>query len=178
VQSQPKIQQEQTMRKIINPFPGSEGYRCFACSPENAFGLNMTFIEDGDNVICNWEPRAHFQGYRNILHGGIQSTLLDELAAWIVFVKVKTSGTTTRIEVSYHKPVYTNQGTIKLQGRLIGMNGNIATVKAEIFDKNGTVCTDATVDYYTFPEKIARKKLYFPGYEKFFEKNNDPEGLE
>ena len=166
------------MRKIINPFPGSEGYRCFACSPDNRFGLNMTFAEDGDEVICNWEPRDHFQGYRNILHGGIQSTLLDELAAWVVFVKVKTSGTTSRIEVFYHKPVFTNQGIIRLRGRLSEIKGNIATVKAEIVDTRGEVCTEATVDYYTFPEKIARKKLYFPGYEKFFEENSDPRGLE
>ena len=80
------------MRKIINTYNNLEGYNCFGCSSNNEQGLQMEFYEDGEFVVSYWEPKQHFAGYGNILHGGIQSLILDEIASWVVYVKVKTAG--------------------------------------------------------------------------------------
>ena len=74
------------MKKIKNPYAGLEeqGYNCFACCPENPFGLKMEFYEDGDDIVCLWNPHTNFQGWLNTLHGGIQSTLMDEVGGWLV----------------------------------------------------------------------------------------------
>jgi len=155
------------MRKINNPYTHLEGYNCFGCSPDNENGLQMNFVEDGDYLLCDWEPRGFLQGYFNVLHGGIQATLMDEIAAWVVQVKLKTGGVTSAINMRLLRAVPTNEGKIKLKARLKGMRRNLADVEVELFCPDGQLGATAEVTYYTFPEKEAREKLSYPGFEKF-----------
>lgn len=156
------------MRKIENPFVNLEGYICFGCSPDNHYGLQMEFFEDGESVVCFWEPKHHLQGYLNILHGGIQATLMDEIASWIIHVKLKTAGVTTKINSSLLKPVYTDKGQLTIKANILKVEKRLVTVSSQIFDAENELCAESEVQYYVYPEEIARKKLMFPGYEKFF----------
>lgn len=74
------------MKKIKNPWLGltDKGYNCFGCSPENPYGLKMEFYEDGDDIVSFWTPGENYQGWMNTLHGGIQATLMDESAGWLI----------------------------------------------------------------------------------------------
>jgi len=87
------------MRKISNPFTGLDGYNCFGCSPDNISGLHMTFYEDDEELVSVWDPKDHFHGYLNILHGGIQATLMDEISSWVVYIKLRTAGFTSKLNV-------------------------------------------------------------------------------
>jgi acyl-coenzyme A thioesterase PaaI-like protein len=165
------------MRKIINPFVGIKGYNCYACCPHNHDGLQMQFYEDGEYVSSEWLPDDKFQGYLNILHGGIQSTLLDELASWTIYVKADAAGVTSKMEIFYRKPVYANQGKIILKGRLQSIRGKIALVRTELFDSQGQMCTEAMISYYLLPADKAAKELNFPGKEKFFEEGKEQNGI-
>ena len=82
------------MKKIINPWEGLDGYMCFGCAPNNPLGLHMEFFEDGDDIVAFWKPQGTYQGWLRTLHGGIQTTLMDELAGWVVLRKLQTSGVT------------------------------------------------------------------------------------
>jgi acyl-coenzyme A thioesterase PaaI-like protein len=157
------------MKKIINPFIHWEGYNCFGCSPANEHGLRMEFREEGDYVLCTWNPLPHFQGWQDVLHGGIQATLMDEIASWVVFVKVRTSGVTSRMDVRLSKAVYVSDGPVHLRAKLQEMKRNIAMVHVELFDHNENLCSEGVIHYYTYPEERAREKLRYPGYDKFYE---------
>jgi len=157
------------VRKVINPFRGLEGYNCFGCSPDNKFGLQLSFVDEGEYLTASWTPKEYFQGYNNMLHGGIQSTLIDEIASWYVYAKLKTAGVTSRLEVRYKKPVYTNKGDIKLRAKLLGMQRNLANFEVELFDNDGVLCAFGNVQYFTFNEKVSREKFWYPGGEAFFE---------
>ena len=100
------------MKKIINPWHGLEdqGYNCFGCAPSNPYGLKMEFYEDGDDVVSYWHPSDNFQGWLHTLHGGIQSTIIDEIAMWVIARKLQTSGMTTNLNVKFRKPVPTGEG--------------------------------------------------------------------
>ena len=50
------------MKKIINPWIGTEGYNCFGCAPNNEWGVKMEFYEDGDDIVSFWQPDGRFQG--------------------------------------------------------------------------------------------------------------------
>ena len=156
-------------KKIRNPFLESENYLCFGCSPKNQSGLQMEFYEEGEEVVSYWSPRDSFKGYGSFLHGGIQTTLMDEIAAWTVFVKVKTAGVTSSIETRFHKPVYTNRGKIELRAKVEELNRNIATIQVRLLDSNQVLCSESRVDCFTYPQKIALKKLHYPGYKSFSE---------
>ncbi len=156
------------MRKIENPFVHLDGYICFGCSPDNYHGLQMEFYEDGDSIVSFWEPKAHLQGYLNILHGGIQATLMDEIASWIIHVKLKTAGVTSSIHTKLLRPVYTNKGKLTIRATIKKVQKRFVDVYTVICDNDGVICAESDVQYYIYPEEIARKKLSFPGYEKFF----------
>ncbi len=155
------------MRKLNNPYTNLKGYNCFGCSPKNKNGLQMDFYEDGDYIICDWEPRGFLQGYFNVLHGGIQSTLMDEAAAWLVQVKLKTAGVTSAMNSRFLLSVPTDEGKIKIKAKLKGMRRNLADVDVELYCPDGQLGAKAEVTYYTFPEDVAKEKLSYPGFQSF-----------
>ena len=156
------------MRKIKNPYAEREGYNCFGCSPKNEHGLQMEFYDDEEFVISNWEPKTYLAGYGNILHGGIQSLIFDEIASWAVYVKVKTAGVTATLNVKYKSPVFTDKGKILIKAKLIDQNRRFATIHTELFDADGKICSEAEVKYFLFPLEIAKRKFHYPGVEAFF----------
>ncbi len=160
------------MKRLRNPFSELEGYNCFACSPKNEYGLKMEFMKTDAGVVCHWEPQQRFQGYFNILHGGIQATLMDEIASWLVFTHLKTGGVTVRLDVSYKKPVYTNKGALKIEANLTDKKRNIAIISVSLSDQSGNLCSQATAHYYLFSKEKAKKKLSYPDESAFFCSDN------
>ncbi|WP_372776573.1 PaaI family thioesterase [Mangrovibacterium sp.] len=163
------------MRKIVNVHRNDdpELYQCIGCSPHNPIGLKLEFWEDGDELYCEWEPIPHFMGWVNVLHGGIQATMLDEIAAWVVYVKCGTAGVTTSLTTKYKEPVYTNAGKIYLRAKLVETQKRLAKIQAQIWNDEGKLCTEAEVTYFIYPERIAREKFHYPGLEAFFESKPD-----
>ncbi|MDD6393402.1 MAG: PaaI family thioesterase [Prevotella sp.] len=143
------------MRKIKNPWTGKEGYRCFGCSPDNEVGLKMQFYEDGDDVVCFWKPMERYQGWIDTLHGGIQSTLIDETAAWVVTRKMQTTGVTSKLEIRYLKPIMTTETQITIRGRIRQQQRNIVTIDLDITNAAGVVCTKGVATYFTFTKDKA-----------------------
>lgn len=150
------------MRDIQNPFVGVDGYNCFGCDPGNERGLRMRFSEDGDEVVCAWDPEPQFAGYGGILHGGIQATLHDEIASWVVFTKLGTAGFTERLEVDYRNPVRLSAGALSLRSKLEKQEGNKAFIRTRLFDGKGKLGSESLAVYFTLPPHIARKKMAFP----------------
>ncbi|MBB6479083.1 PaaI family thioesterase [Spirochaeta isovalerica] len=160
------------MKKIINPFVDlkqSTGYSCFGCSPSNNNGLKMEFLEEGDEIVSHWNPDRKFEGFLNILHGGIQATLIDEIASWVVFVKLKTGGFTSELQVRYLKSVMIDKGRITLRASIKEMEKNIAHVQVSLYDGEENLCSEGVASYFTLPEKIAVAKMNYPGIDSFYE---------
>lgn len=153
---------EATVRDISNPFAGIPGYSCFGCSPSNERGLRMRFSEDGEEIVCAWEPEPQFAGYGGILHGGIQATLHDEIASWVVFVKLSTAGFTERLEMDYSNPVRIDGGALTLRSRLEKLEGNKAFIRTSLFDGKGKLGSESLAIYFTLPQHIAKKRMAFP----------------
>lgn len=143
------------MRKLKNQWISKEGYDCFGCSPDNPLGVKMEFYEDGDDIVSFWKPQAHYQGWIDTLHGGIQATLIDECASWVVFRKLQTSGVTSRLEVKYKKPVMTTESQIIIRARLGELRRNVAFIHVEVFNSKGESCTEGEAVYFTFPQDKA-----------------------
>jgi uncharacterized protein (TIGR00369 family) len=160
----------QMRRRIINPFQSWKDYHCFGCCPDNPIGLRMNFFEEGDLTVSEWQPQVQFEGYPNVLHGGIQATLIDEVASWTVYTKVGTGGMTYSMNLQFKKPVHTQRGPLRLEAIVKNVTEKLATVIVDLLDAESTVCTKAEVNYYLFPEPIARKRFNYPGVEAFFEK--------
>ena len=149
------------MKRIINPWRGMDGYRCFGCDPRSEQGLRMEFYEDGDRIVSRWKPRHEFPGWVDTMHGGIQATLADEISSWVVFRKFQTSGVTSRMEVRYLKPIHPSEDHITLQATVVRQRRNIVDIEVKIFNSQDQLCTEALCIYFLFPKEKAHEEFHF-----------------
>jgi uncharacterized protein (TIGR00369 family) len=159
------------MIKLNNPYAGLPGYSCFGCSPANSMGLKMEFFKEGDEVLCRWEPGEHFQGFHDVLHGGVQATMMDEIASWVVFVMLDTAGVTYQLTTRFRRPVRISKGTITVRATLVRQQKRIAEIEVRLYDGEGTLCAESQANYYVMPRDKAVQELHFPGKEAFFKQD-------
>jgi uncharacterized protein (TIGR00369 family) len=157
------------MIKLRNPFSDLATYKCFGCSPNNSHGLRMEFYEDGDEIISTWNPENYFQGYIDVLHGGVQSTLMDEIASWVVFVKLKTGGVTSRLTSRFRKPVMVNEGPLTLRAKIVNRRRNIADIEVKLFNSKGILCAESVAEYFVLSGEKAKEAMNFPDPDAFYE---------
>ncbi len=157
------------MKRINNPFVGMDdgSYRCFGCSPLNDPGLKLEFWDKGDEIVAHWIPDKKYQGFSDILHGGIQATLMDEAASWYVFAKCGTSGVTSEMQVRYLRPLHISKGEIIITARLHQQTKRICSIACRISDKAGVEYATGEIKYFIFPAEVAKAKYNYPGIKAF-----------
>lgn len=110
---------------------------CFACGKRNPIGLYLTFENRDDITESTFIPKKEHQGYFNYVHGGISTTLLDELMAqWLItrgFMVV-----TVKIEATFRKPVPIEKPCI-IRAKYGRKKGRFHYMTGEITDELGMV---------------------------------------
>ena len=114
---------------------------CFACGLKNPFGLKMEFYWEGEDYLCRFTPRKEHQGYDEIMHGGLVSTLLDEVMGRSLYIQ-KIEAVTARLEVRYRQPTPIGQELV-IRGQMIEKRGKIWRLAANIMLPDGTVTAEA-----------------------------------
>lgn len=128
----------------------------------------MEFFEDGEEIISTWQPGGQHQGFHDILHGGLQSVMMDEIGIWAIFVKLDTAGVTYRLTTRFRLPVMISKGPVTLRARLTEQKRSIATVRMVLFDGEGNRCSEGTAEYFVLSREKADKDFHFPGKEAFY----------
>ena len=79
-------------------------HNCFACGTLNSGGLGLDLhVEPGRS----WTEVAldrRFEGWENVIHGGILCAILDEVMAWAL-VGEDNWGVTARMAVDFRRPI-------------------------------------------------------------------------
>jgi acyl-coenzyme A thioesterase PaaI-like protein len=118
---------------------------CFACGKDNPLGLHMTFTDEGEDYVCHWHPEAHHQGWSQILHGGLVSTLLDEVMTWRLVsrgINVVTAEVTVRLKA----PTPLDQ-ELTIRARVVSQRRRLYEVEGEITLPDGAVTATATAKF-------------------------------
>lgn len=158
---------EHTGHPVPNPYVDVDGYRCFGCDPNNPIGLRLRFMSDGTTVWTDWEPRDDLEGYPGVIHGGIQATLADELAAWYIHAILGTAGVTRELKITYHTPARSSDRPFRLSATAGERVGRNLAIDVELRGASGTLFSSARCSYVVFSEEVARRRLSFPGREAF-----------
>ncbi len=114
---------------------------CFVCGDRNSSGLHAEFFEmDDGTVISEITADERFQGYKDVLHGGILSAMLDEVMIKAVLAK-GVYAVTAEMIIKFKRPVFTGQkieftGSISETGRRI-----IRTVGRAVNDQGEVVAS-------------------------------------
>jgi acyl-coenzyme A thioesterase PaaI-like protein len=113
---------------------------CFACGKQNPIGLQLDFREEADKYIANFTPGPQHQGYDGIVHGGIVSTLLDEIMARYPYAK-GMDAVTARLEVRFRQPTPLGQ-ELTVTGWITGRRGKIIEMAGTVALPDGTVTAE------------------------------------
>src|SRR5579872_4492973 len=60
---------------------------CLCCGEKNPMGLKMKFRYEDDKIISEAVIPKEFQGFANVVHGGVLGTLLDEVMVNLYWLK-------------------------------------------------------------------------------------------
>lgn len=77
---------------------------CFVCGPNNPIGLKLDFSFDGSTIKTDFIPKKEHQGYFNLVHGGIVTTLLDEAMVKLA-IAMGMPAVTAQMDVRLKKPL-------------------------------------------------------------------------
>jgi uncharacterized protein (TIGR00369 family) len=145
-------------KEIPNPYPEQE---CFFCGEKNPIGLRLQFYldEDTGEVSTEYVPSRLFMGLGNVLHGGIQSGLFDELMGWTTHTLTGQMGVTSELNINFLKPAYLeNKFTISC--RIVSKNNSKVQLEAAMKTSEGAVCTRATGTYYLLSQDQFETLMY------------------
>jgi uncharacterized protein (TIGR00369 family) len=148
--------------EIQNPFPESEA-ACFFCGPASDDGLRLRFFWDDERreVSTEYVPERRFAGQGDILHGGIQMGLLDEIMGWTTVLTTGQMAVTIDMAVKFLRPVYIAGEPVVATCRVAAHEDRDVDLEAEVTNAGGAVCTTATARYRLLSaerfERLARR---------------------
>ncbi|WP_003540473.1 PaaI family thioesterase [Desulfotomaculum nigrificans] len=119
--------------------------KCFACGRNNPIGLKLDIKHKGDICYTTFTPKTEHSGWLNVMHGGLLSTIMDEVMAhwlWGRGIPAMTVEMTTR----YLKPVPIGE-PIVVTARLQLDRGRMATLEADVTLADGTQVARAVAKY-------------------------------
>jgi acyl-coenzyme A thioesterase PaaI-like protein len=122
---------EQNPSRAPLPTPLADNY-CFVCGKNNPRGFKIEVRYSEAELAAETElaiPRE-YQGWADVIHGGILSTLLDELMAHAVW-HFAGPGLTLSLEVRFHAPLKPDE-PILVRGVLHTPNGSRRLAEGEI----------------------------------------------
>ncbi len=117
---------------------------CFVCGDQNPIGLKARFYCDGDKAVSEVVAHQHYEGYRSIFHGGIISTMLDEVMIKAILAK-DVYAVTAELTVRFMAPVRTGD-RLFLTGWVTRRKGRMYFTEGEV-RVGGQVVASATGKY-------------------------------
>ena len=131
---------------------------CFVCGMKNPFGFQVKpeIIGDGASVRIECTPAEHLQGWANILHGGILSTLLDEAITYVGIGTFDQPAVTAQLEVRFRNPAPT---AVKLfvSAERTKVSKRLVEAKAEVTLGDGTLIATGAGKVVPVGENFAPK---------------------
>lgn len=122
-----------------------ETSHCFGCGRDNPIGLKLDMKLDGDRCVAYFTPKAEHESYGDRMHGGLTSTLLDEVMGDYVFRKAGKPAYTARLEIRFRSAIRIGE-TVKVEGWPEVHRGRLFIMKGKITHADGTPAAEAKAE--------------------------------
>ena len=122
-----------------------ETNHCFGCGRDNPIGLKLDMKLDGDRCVAYFTPKAEHESYGDRVHGGLTSTLLDEVMGDYVFRKAGKPAYTARLEIRFRSAIRIGE-TVKVEGWPEVHRGRLFIMKGKITHADGTPAAEAKAE--------------------------------
>lgn len=119
-----------------------DGY-CFACGKKNNYGLKLSFNYSDGRLTSEFTPSKIHQGYKDIIHGGIITTVLDEAMIQAAIAR-GINPVTAEINVRFKKPLMADEKTI-VEAEIKRLGSRLIDAQARLLKySDGSVIAEAS----------------------------------
>jgi acyl-coenzyme A thioesterase PaaI-like protein len=134
--------------------------RCFACGPNHPTGLRLGFHVEGEEVVTRFTPIESHQGAPGMMHGGLITTVADEVGCWALIALKGKFGFTGTMSSRFPRAVRTGQ-ELEGRSRITGGNARIMQVDVRLL-QGGVECFSSAMSFIVMDQGGAEKMLGGP----------------
>lgn len=120
---------------------------CFVCGEANPLGLRLRFHTDGRVVRAEFTPLPEHNGFKQVVHGGIISTVLDEIMVWACAVATRQFGFCAEMTVRFQRPLQPGEKAVATAELVANRRDRIFEARAELHNAAGELLASATGKY-------------------------------
>ena len=152
--------------------------RCFACGPRHPFGFHLQFRVEGDEVVTDFLPTDAHEGAPTVMHGGLVTTLADELAGWTLIALREKFGFTGTMKSRFVRPIRIGR-SVHGRGKITRDGSRLVHVEVRLL-QDTEPCFSSAMTFVILDHAGAEKMLGGPlpeGWKKFFRSQSPVHGL-
>ncbi len=117
-----------------------DGY-CFACGNRNDIGLGLEFSHRDGRTFSEFVPKKVHQGFMDIVHGGIITTVLDEaMVKGVLFQGIEA--VTAEISVRFRNPLFVGEKAV-IESEIKKAGTRLLETSARMLKDDRTVVAEA-----------------------------------
>ncbi|MBW2478945.1 MAG: PaaI family thioesterase [Deltaproteobacteria bacterium] len=117
----------------------------------------MKFYTRDSAVFSRLTVPDHLCGWDRLVHGGVISTILDEVMSWTGIYLLKQITMTKSMTVDFIKPVYINS-ELKAEGLVLEKTGkHEALLEGRLYNQEDTLCARSRATFVIFSPAVAKR---------------------
>jgi acyl-coenzyme A thioesterase PaaI-like protein len=130
---------------------------CFGCGPNHPTGFRLRFQLEHDEVVTQFTPLPSHEGAPNVMHGGLVTTVADEVGAWALIALRGKFGFTGTMASRFPRAV--RVGTL-VQGRARITKESTRIVHVDVrMIQEGQTCFSSSMSFIVLDQRGAEKML-------------------
>ena len=126
----------------------TEYTQCFGCGKDNPIGLKLDMHVNESDSYAEFVPKPEHQSYDDRMHGGLVSTLIDEVMGNHVFVLTGKPAYTADLHLRFKASVKIGE-KVRIESHIVSRRGRLFVTKGCIIKENGTVAVTAEAKLMT-----------------------------
>ena len=134
----------------MDSLPHTKG--CFVCGLHNPIGFQLGMETDSRIVEARFKFREEHAGFRGVIHGGLISTVLDEVMAWVIGVNAQRFAYCAELNVRFLKTAHPGVPVVARAELLESKRGRLFLVKAALLSEDGEAHAEANGKFLPIPE--------------------------
>jgi len=116
---------------------------CLVCGKDNPIGLKLEFTLEGAALSTQWVADKRFQGYENVLHGGMIALILDETMVNLPWKRDGVPVISAELSTRFIRPAQIRE-TLKFVAEADAVNRKIILVRGRCLSATGELIAEAS----------------------------------
>lgn len=141
---------------------------CFVCGCENTAGLDVTFYAHNGRIETEFTPAQQYCGFRDVTHGGVLATILDECMGWSCIFSRPIMCYTAEMTLRYRSHAIAGE-PLKVFGELVADKKRIIQVRGAVERSDGELVCSGEGKYIPMPQEQFEQVVAYAGWKDRFQ---------